>query len=168
MRSVTKEVNDKTRQRKNGKKKKWDQETRDGQKGDEGKKGKKEKTEREEKEMKAKWRYEKQGIGEQGEKNWERGERNERWKFFQSGQKGDHENSSYEEGLTRWKKDARITIVKNTRRFFCLNNEVNKMEDSPERNKNREWKEEERKNEETEKIRKFTRNKVQNKGEIFF
>ena len=38
MRSVTKEVNDKTRQRKNGKKKKWDQETRDGQKGDEGKK----------------------------------------------------------------------------------------------------------------------------------
>ena len=81
--------------------------------------------------MKAKRRYEEQGIGEQGEKNWERGERNERWKFFQSGQKGDHEKSSYEEGLTRWKKDARIKIVKNTRRFFCLNNEVNKVEDSP-------------------------------------
>ena len=38
MRSVTKEVNDKTRQRKNGNKRKRDQETRDGQKGDEGKK----------------------------------------------------------------------------------------------------------------------------------
>ena len=35
---MTNEVNDKTRQRKNETKKKWDQETRDGQKGDEGKK----------------------------------------------------------------------------------------------------------------------------------
>ena len=104
MRSVTKEVNDKTRKRKMVKRKKWDQETRDGPKGDEEKMKERKTGERNETEMKAKRRDEKQAIGEQGEKNWERGERNERWKFFQSGQKGNHEKSSYEEGLTRWKQ----------------------------------------------------------------
>ena len=72
--------------------------------------------------------------------------------FFKADKKGNHEKSSYEEGLTRWKKDARIKNVKNTRRFFFLNNEVNKVEDSQEREtKNREKR---RIKEKTKKLKK--------------
>ena len=48
--------------KKHGEKKKWDQETRDGQKGDEEKRKERKNGERNEKEMKVKRRYEEQGI----------------------------------------------------------------------------------------------------------
>ena len=66
------------------------------------KKGNKEKTEREMKKMKAKRRYEKQGIGEQGKRKTEKEEKEMRGEsFFEADKKGDHEKM---EGKGRFDK----------------------------------------------------------------
>ena len=143
-----------------GKRKKWSRNKR-WTKGRWRKKERKKEKKRKKRD-KGEKRYEKQGIGEQWDgENLRKSREKERGKFF--GQKRDHEkNQAKREDLTRWKQKVMEKVWKTKKNnkkseihkkcfFFWITKWIKWR--FKKRNKKSRWKEEEKKNEETEKKR---------------